>query len=90
MGRTSTPEEIRQRFPNGPKRRSPIPYAHQYYAAVAVFVATLVTGAILLAGPTELGLPPVAARWIGVAATVLAGLAGVLPKIQSPPDGRPE
>ncbi len=88
MRRTSTPDEIAAEFPNGPKTRPPIPYAVQYYAAVTVFVLLLVTGAIQLVGPDDLGLSPVVYRWIGVVATALGGLAGVLPKLQSPPDGR--
>lgn len=80
--------ELRRRFPNGEKPEPPVPYAVQYYAAVVVFVLVLVTGAIQVAGPEQLGLSPVAGRWIGVLAAVLGGLAGVLPKLQSPPDGR--
>lgn len=80
--------ELRRRFPNGEKPQPPVPYAVQYYAAVAVFVLLLVTGAIQLVGPDDLGLSPVVYRWIGVAGTVLGGLASVLPKLQSPPDGR--
>lgn len=80
--------ELRRRFPNCEKPQPPVPYAVQYYAAVTVFVALLVTGAIQLVGPDDLGLSPIVYRWIGVLATVLGGLAGVLPKLQSPPDGR--
>lgn len=89
MSRTSTPEDLERRFPDGPKPRPPIPYAVQYYIAVFVFVTLALIGAIQIAGPDDLGLSDIVFRWIGVVGAVLGVLAGVLPKIQSPPDGRP-
>lgn len=81
--------DLRRRFPDGPKPKPPIPYAVQYYAAIVVFVTLALIGAIQIAGPDDLGLSPIVFRWIGVVGAVLGVLAGVLPKIQSPPDGRP-
>lgn len=83
-----SPEDLRRRFPNAIRRDTPpelVPYRYQYYAAVLVGALSLVVGAIQAAGPSDLGFPPVAARWLGVLAMVLAGAAGVLPKLQQPP-----
>ena len=89
MNEDARAADLRRRFPDGPKPKPPIPYAVQYYVAVVVFVMGVVIGAIQIAGPDELGLSPIVFRWIGVVGAVLTVLAGVLPKIQSPPDGRP-
>lgn len=78
-----TPEEIRARFPNGPKApahdHDVIPYRVRYYAGIVVDLLALLIGAIQLAGPADLGFSPVAARWLGVVAAVLVPIAGVLP-----------
>ena len=84
----STPEELERRFPNGPRPKAPVPYAVQWWMAVVVTVLLLTAGAITAFGPEELGISPVAFRWIGVATIVLGGVSGFLPKLQSPPDGR--
>ncbi len=54
-------------------------YKYQYAAAIAV--AMLLGGlAVVQAGdPTEFGLSPVLAKWLGVAAAMLGILAGALP-----------
>lgn len=61
-------------------------YQLQYAAAWIVLILGLVTGAIVLVSdPTELGLSPVAYKWVAIVNTVLIGLGAVLPSIRRTP-----
>lgn len=52
--------------------------------SVAVAVAIGMLGAVLLAAPADLGISPVAARWLGIVAVGLGILQGFLPRVQGP------
>lgn len=52
--------------------------------SVAVMIASGMLGAVLLASPADLGISPVAARWLGIIAVGLGILQGVLPRVQGP------
>jgi hypothetical protein len=65
--------------------KSPLPYNQLYAVSLAVFVFTLIVGAIQIADPLTLGFSPLAARWVGVVASVLGGIASILPRITKPP-----
>ena len=52
--------------------------------SIAVMVASGMIGAVILASPAELGLSPVASRWLGIVGVGLALLQGVLPRVQGP------
>jgi hypothetical protein len=41
-------------------------------------------GAVLLANPADLGISPVASRWLGIIAVGLGILQGFLPRMQGP------
>lgn len=57
-------------------------YQAQRYAAVAVAVLSAGLAVILAADPVDFGLSPIAARWLGVVAAMLAVLAGFLPSVR--------
>jgi hypothetical protein len=50
--------------------------------SIACAVALGMLGAILLANPADLGISPIAARWLGIIAVGLGILQGFLPKVQ--------
>jgi len=52
--------------------------------SVAVAVSIGMLGAVLLAHPAELGISPVAARWLGIISVGLGILQGFLPRVQGP------
>jgi hypothetical protein len=52
--------------------------------SIAVAVCIGMLGAVLLANPSDLGISPVAARWLGIIAVGLGILQGFLPKLQGP------
>ena len=52
--------------------------------SVAVAVSIGMLGAVLLANPAELGISPVAARWLGIISVGLGILQGFLPRVQGP------
>lgn len=52
--------------------------------SIAVAVAIGMLGAVLLATPADLGISPIAARWLGIIAVGLGILQGFLPRIQGP------
>jgi hypothetical protein len=61
-------------------------YQLQYAAAWIVLVIGLVAQAILLvADPADLGLTPIAYRWISVMNAVIIGLGAVLPSVRRTP-----
>ncbi len=52
--------------------------------SIAVAVALGMLAAIQLASPESLGIPAVAARWLGIVAAGLGILQGFLPRVQGP------
>ena len=52
--------------------------------SIAVSVGIGMLGAVLLANPGDLGISPVAARWLGIIAVGLGILQGFLPRVQGP------
>ena len=60
-------------------------YKVQYYGAWVCVVVLAFTGAIQLAGPDDLGLSMTAYRWIGILASALGVLQGLLPSLRRPP-----
>lgn len=59
-------------------------YQTQVGVAWVVFAVGLLTGTIMLVtDPGDLGLTPVAMKWVVIVNTVLTGLAGILPSIRS-------
>ena len=61
-------------------------YTLQYAGAVVV-AAVLAGMAVIQAGnPSEFGLDPIAAKWLGVLSAMLGILAGALPSWRRPPD----
>lgn len=61
-------------------------YTAQWRTAVVVALLVVAIGAIQTAGPTVLGIPPVAFQWLGVLAIVLAAAQAILPKVQAIPE----
>jgi disulfide bond formation protein DsbB len=53
----------------------------QRYAAIVVAGVLFLLGAIQAADPALLGISPVGARWLGIAAAVLGFVAGFLPAV---------
>lgn len=58
-------------------------YQAQRYAAIVVAVLLAGLAVIQAADPTDYGLAPIAARWLGVAAAMLGVLAGFLPSVRA-------
>ena len=52
------------------------------YLAIGVSVCLGMLGGVLLAAPEDLGISPVAARWLSILAVGLGILQGFLPNIQ--------
>lgn len=49
--------------------------------AIVAYIASAVVGAIQTASPAALGLPPLTAQWLGVAAVVLSTIQAILPEV---------
>lgn len=60
-------------------------YASQWWAAVIVALLLVAISGIQALGPEELGIPPVAFRWLGIAALCLGSAQAFLPKVTSVP-----
>jgi hypothetical protein len=52
--------------------------------SIAVAVCIGMLGAVFLATPADLGISPVAARWLGIISVGLGILQGFLPRVQGP------
>lgn len=60
-------------------------YVTQWRAAVTVLVVLGIIALIQTVGPDDLGIPPVAFRWLAIVSGGLAIVQGFLPRIQSVP-----
>lgn len=61
-------------------------YRVLYALAVVVFVAITFITLVQAADPVSLGFSPLTARWLGIVGGVLGAIAGLLPRLQKPPD----
>lgn len=60
-------------------------YRLQYVAAWAITVVLAFTTFILAANPDDLGIPPVAFRWVAIVAGALGMIGQLLPSLRRPP-----
>lgn len=76
------------REPGGPlptSSESGIPYKVQYALTILVSALAVLTHAILLMKPAQLGLGEIAFNWVVVIDLFLAGALALLPRLQKPP-----
>lgn len=63
-----------------------MPYRYQYAITIALTVVTAGFAVIVVSDPGDLGLSPIALRWIGVIQAMIATALTFLPKITKPPN----